>query len=224
MIAKLHDFFFLQSNICRSVWLIKCWEGWFDSYDAWRVGFTGISIILSSDISDIFPGRLASARQRLGKSRVSSADVLGVDRDRVAIRITLACGARRRKELPGSRRRFGGSEGELVTPHTSRLPLNAPRSRLNSSPVAGEPCYYVISCAIKERWSVYDLSQNDLKVSLKGISEASACPSILEIVSLKVSIPRDSWEFTISISVFLNSSYKFQTRAARTPMTYAKVA
>lgn len=75
----------------------------------------GISIILSSDI---FPGRLASACQRPGEGRVGSADVLGADRDRVAIRIALACGARRRKELPGGRRRLSGGEGELVTPRT----------------------------------------------------------------------------------------------------------
>jgi len=72
-----------------------------------------ISLIASSVCH--FSGRLASARERLGESRISPANVLGVDRDRVAIRITFACGARRRKELPGGRCRISGGEGKLVT-------------------------------------------------------------------------------------------------------------
>lgn len=64
-----------------------------------------------------FSGRLAGARERLGESSISFANVLSADRDRVAIRIAFACGARRRKELPSGRRRISGGEGKLVTFH-----------------------------------------------------------------------------------------------------------
>jgi hypothetical protein len=62
-----------------------------------------------------FSGRLAGARERLGESRISPANVLGADRDRVAIRIAFACSTRRRKELPGGRSRISGGKGKLVT-------------------------------------------------------------------------------------------------------------
>lgn len=68
-----------------------------------------------SSIVVTFAGRLASTRESLREGRVGPADVLGPNRDRVAIRIALACGARRRKELPSGRRRFSGSKGKLIT-------------------------------------------------------------------------------------------------------------
>jgi len=63
---------------------------------------------------------LAGTCERLRESSISSADILGSDRDRVTIRIALACGARRRKELPGSCCRPGRGEGKLIIPLTLR--------------------------------------------------------------------------------------------------------
>lgn len=65
--------------------------------------------------SSLLSGRLAGEGESPGESRVGLANVLGADRDRVAIRIAVACGARRRKELSGGCRRFSGGEGKLVT-------------------------------------------------------------------------------------------------------------
>lgn len=96
-----------------------------------------------------FPGWLASACQRPGEGRVGSADVLGADRDRVAIRIALACGARRRKELPGGRRRFSGGEGEPVTPRTSRSPFKCTEISNSSAAARWNELVYFSSTSSK---------------------------------------------------------------------------
>jgi len=76
---------------------------------------------------------LAGTRERLRESSVSFANILGADRDRVTIRIALACGAWRRKELPGSCRRLGRGEGKLIIPRTLRSVLK--RAELSLWPI-----------------------------------------------------------------------------------------